>query len=194
MPVQRWRWVRRIALRLHARSAFRRHLRSIKGLGQLPADRTYEGGIPSPIDIYQAALASDPEVAAQVLAEIHKFRPRLVVNQTRTRADLDLGSQLRAAGRRRLGLAIDYFGHMESDDAVWLAVRKRRPLVVEHPESKVSKNIERIVRRLLAVESEKLGPIVAPRPTESQTLYEVLEIDVTASDEEGVIVKAGLVL
>ena len=166
------------------KSAFLRRLRGVKALGQLPADRTFEGGIPSPLDLHRAALAIDEATAARVLDELHHFRPRIVVNQTRTRGDLDLGLQLRAAGRRRLGLHIDYLGHMEQDDAVWLAVRKRRPLVVEHPESKVAKNIERIVRRLLAIESEKIGPAIAPRPTEEQTHYEVLEIDPGASDEE----------
>jgi flagellar biosynthesis protein FlhG len=73
---------------------------------------------------------------------------------------------------------------MESDDAVWLAVRKRRPLIVEHPEAKVTKNLERIVRKLLAIESEKPVPVEPPRATEAQTWYEVLEIDPGASDEE----------
>jgi flagellar biosynthesis protein FlhG len=119
-----------------------------------------------------------------VLDQIHRFRPRLVVNQTRARADLELGPQLRSAGRRRLGLHVDYLGHMETDDAVWLAVRKRRPLVVEHPEAKVTKNLERIVRRLLAIESEKLGTAEVPKVVEQLTHYEVLEIDPGASDEE----------
>jgi flagellar biosynthesis protein FlhG len=56
--------------------------------------------------------------------------------------------------------------------------------VVEHPEAKVSKNIERIVRRLLALESEKLGPVVPPRSTDEQNFYEVLELDFGATDEE----------
>ncbi|HEY1586811.1 MAG TPA: helix-turn-helix domain-containing protein, partial [Polyangia bacterium] len=85
----------------------------------------------------------------------------------------------------RLGLNIDYLGHLESDDAVWGAVRKRRPLVVDHPESKVSKNVERIVRKLLAVDqSDRAQSQDPPRRTEEQTLYEVLEIDPGASDEE----------
>ena len=64
-------------------------------------------------------------------------------------------------------------------------MRKRRPLVVEHPESKVSKNIERIARKLLAVEqSDRNQPHENPKTTEEQTLYEVLEIDPGASDEE----------
>jgi flagellar biosynthesis protein FlhG len=167
------------------KSALLRRLRGMAGVEKLAAvDRACEGGIPSPLDLYHAALAVDPDLAARVLEQIHRFRPRLVVNLTRTRSDLELGPQLRAAGRRRLGLQVDYLGHLEVDDAVWLAVRKRRPLVVEHPEAKVTKNLERIVRRLLAIESEKLGPPEPPRSTEQQTHYEVLEIDPGASDEE----------
>ena len=167
------------------KSAFLRRLRGLKGLESWAADRTSEGGIPAPLDLYEAASAeTDPTIKARVLEEIQKFRPRLVVNQTRTRADLDLGMQIRSAGRRRLGLQLDYLGHLESDDAVWLAVRKRRPLVVEHPESKVAKNVERIVRKLLGADHDRAPPLTVPRRTEQQNLYEVLEIDPGASDEE----------
>jgi flagellar biosynthesis protein FlhG len=167
------------------KSAFLRRLRDIQKVDKLPVDRTFEGGMPAPLDLYNAVKDKDPAVAQRVLDEIHTFRPRLVVNQTRTRADLDLGVQLRSAGRRRLGLGIDYLGHLESDDAVWGAVRKRRPLVVESPESKVSKNVERIVRKLLALEqNEHRLTHDTPKRTAEQTLYEVLEIDPGASDEE----------
>jgi flagellar biosynthesis protein FlhG len=40
------------------------------------------------------------------------------------------------------------------------------------------------VRRLLAIESEKPASAEPPRSTEQQTLYEVLEVDPGASDEE----------
>jgi flagellar biosynthesis protein FlhG len=165
------------------KSAFLRRLRDLRGL-ERPTDRAFESGIPAPLDLLEVAQkAHDPKLSARVLEEMQKFRPRIVVNQTRTRADLDLGMQLRSAGRRRLGLALDYLGHLEQDDAVWLAVRKRRPLVVEHPESKVAKNIERIVRKLLGAEQERLSPWT-PKRTEDQNLYEVLEIDPGAADED----------
>ena len=170
------------------KSAFLRRLRDIQKIDKLPVDRTFEGGMPSPLDLYHSVKDGDPALAARVLEEIHRYRPRIVVNQTRTRADLDLGAQLKSAGRRRLGLNIDYLGHLETDDAVWGAVRKRRPLVVDHPESKVSKNVERIVRKLLAQStmehSDRAHAPETPKRTEEQTLYEVLEIDPGASDED----------
>jgi flagellar biosynthesis protein FlhG len=167
------------------KSAFLRRLRDIQKIDKLPVDRTFEGGMPSPLDLYYAVKDGDPALAGRVLEEINRYRPRIVVNQTRTRGDLDLGTQLKSAGRRRLGLNIDYLGHVESDDAVWGAVRKRRPLVVDHPESKVSKNVERIVRKLLAVDqNDRAQSQDPPKRTEAQTLYEVLEVDPGASDED----------
>jgi flagellar biosynthesis protein FlhG len=166
------------------KSAFLRRLRDTRGLERRPTNRTFEGGIPSPLDLYEAAKIADPPLAERVLDEIRRFRPRVVVNQTRTRSDLELGLQLRSAGMRRLGLSIDYLGPVESDDAVWGAVRKRRPFVVEHPEANASKNIERIARKLLGIEQDRPTLLDPPKRTEDQNLYQVLEIDPGASDEE----------
>ncbi len=174
------------------KSAFLRRLRLLPALGTSGgaalerlmrlAGHDHEGGIPAPLDLYEAARVADPELAQVLSEELLRFRPRLVVNQARARADLELGPQMRSAGRRRLGLQVEYLGHIDSDDAVLHAVRKRHPLLVDHPESKVAKNIERIARKLIA--SDDRPPRELPRRTEEQSLYEVLEIDPGASDEE----------
>lgn len=167
------------------KSAFLRRLRR----AGLPMDvafaggHAYEGGIPGPLDLYLKALPTDAGLAEKILQEIHAFRPKIVVNQTRAKSDLDLGPALVSAARRRLGLTIDYLGHLEHDDAVWLAVRKRRPLLVEHPESRVAKGIERVTRRLLALESERVVSSPVSPPSEL-THYEILEIEPAAIDEE----------
>jgi flagellar biosynthesis protein FlhG len=165
------------------KSAF---LRRIKKAGiDAPPVQThdFEGGIPGPLDLYFAAHAQDPALGEALFAEMKAFRPKIVVNQVRARADLDLGPALVSAARRRLGIAVDYLGHLEHDDAVWLAVRKRRPLLVEHAESHIAKGIERVTRRLLGLEQETVAH--APVPTTGEwNHYEVLETDPAASDEE----------
>jgi len=167
------------------KSAF---LRRLKRAGIEPpvlAAHGYEGGVPGPLDLYLAARERDEALGARILAEMQAFRPRIVVNQVRTRSDLELGPALASAARRRLGLAIDDLGHLEADDAVWLAVRKRRPLLIEHPESRVAKGVERVTRRLLALEQERPAAAAsAVRPPAEPTHYEVLEIDPAATDEE----------
>lgn len=139
--------------------------------------------LPAPFDLLLAARASNPELARSIESEMIALRPRLVINQTRTRADLELGAQMRSAIRRCLGLPAEVLGHLDHDDGVIHSVRKRHPLVVEHPESKVTKNIERIARKLLADGAAQAQPTLLRR-TEEQTLYEVLEVDPGASDEE----------
>jgi flagellar biosynthesis protein FlhG len=169
------------------KSAFVRRLRRAgieRALGLLrEGDQSFEGGIPAPYDLHVAARELDPELAARLLDEMRGFRARIVVNQARARTDLELGPALAAAARRRLGVPIDYIGHLEHDDAVWLAVRKRRPLLIEQPESRAAKGIERVTRRLLALENEKPAPFVARAVTEL-THYEMLEIEPSAVDEE----------
>jgi flagellar biosynthesis protein FlhG len=91
--------------------------------------------------------------AVALLAAQHQGHvcPRLVVGQTRLKSDLDLGHSMTVIAERFLGLSFDYLGHIEQDDAVWLTVRRQKPLLVDSPASKSARNIERVARRILAM-------------------------------------------
>jgi flagellar biosynthesis protein FlhG len=172
------------ALYRFAKSAFVRRLRTTRGLDRLIANPI--GPPPAALDLFRAARESGGP-AERLEQEIRRFRPTFVVNQTRTMPDLKLGGWMATAARRRLGHAFDYLGHVESDETVWLAARRRRSLVAEYPEGKASKNIERLGRRLLSLEGERERdrPQVSPlRLEEEQTYYEILETEPGVSDEE----------
>lgn len=166
-----------------AKSGFIRRLRTTRGLDKLVTNP--QGPPRAALDLYRAARdASGP--ADRLEQEIRRYRPRFIVNQTRTLPDLKLGTWMSAAARRRLGHTFEYLGHVESDETVWLAARRRRPLMAEYPDAKVAKNIERIARRVLSGESERpsgvsTGPL---RLDEEQTYYEILETEPGVSDEE----------
>jgi flagellar biosynthesis protein FlhG len=167
-----------------AKSAFVRRLRGIRGLDRLVGNPI--GPPPAALDLYRAAREGN-SAADRLEQEIRRFRPTFVVNQTRTMPDLKLGGWIATAARRRLGHVFDYLGHVESDETVWLAARRRRSLVAEYPEGKASKNIERLGRRLLSLEGERerdrsLGSPL--RLEEDQTYYEILETEPGVSDEE----------
>jgi flagellar biosynthesis protein FlhG len=165
------------------KSAFVRKLRTTRGLDRLIANPS--GPAPSAVDVYRTARDNGGP-AERLKDEIRAYRPRFIVNQTRALSDLKLGLWMQAAAQRRLGHSFEYLGHVESDETVWLAARRRRPLLAEYPEAKVAKNIERLTRRLLASESEReRGFVAAPlRLEEEQTHYEVLETEPGVSDEE----------
>jgi flagellar biosynthesis protein FlhG len=167
-----------------AKSAFVRRLRSIRGLDRLV---TNSAGPPPPaFDLYRAIREVGGQ-AERLEQEIRRYRPAFVVNQTRTMPDLKLGGFMSSAARRRLGHPFDYLGHVEADETVWLAARRRRSLVAEYPEGKASKNIERLGRRILSLDSERERerPSTTPlRLEEEQTYYEILETEPGVSDEE----------
>ena len=114
------------------------------------------------------------------------MRVQLVVNQTRVRTDAELGAWMSGLVSRHYGVALDELGHIEHDDTVWLTVRRNKPLLVDSPASKSARNIERIARRVLALataKAERRAPR-RPCPPRSPTLYAVLGVTRSASDEE----------
>jgi flagellar biosynthesis protein FlhG len=149
----------------------------------------------------------DDAVALAAAQQLGRVTPRLVVGQTRLKSDLDLGHSMTVIGERFLGIAFDYLGHIEQDDAVWLTVRRMKPLLIDSPASKSARNIERVARRILAMLAAQATRGLLPRhaePVEDDlftrpsrppdprdfkidppaTLYDVLGVSRTSTDDE----------
>jgi flagellar biosynthesis protein FlhG len=170
-----------------ARSLFARSLMSEDLTGpardRLEAHITRLGPAPAPLDLArQLEELSDP-LAYRVRQAMANFEMHLVVNQTRLRADLELGDRMRSAASRRLGLAINYLGYIDYDDTVWSCMRQCRALLAESPGTKASKSIEKIARRMLAIDAGKAQrhPRVAVPP---DSHHDLLEVERGATDEE----------
>ena len=135
----------------------------------------------------------DDGVAKMAAEEMRRVAAHLVVGQTRLRSDLDLGPSMALIAERFLGITLDYLGHIEHDDAVWLTVRRRQPLLIDSPTSKSARNIERVARRILALlaaqgsrrsEVPMRASVPEARPALPATLYDVLGVPRTAADDE----------
>jgi len=167
-----------------AKSAFVRRVRTTRGIDRLIPN--VAGPPLAALDIYRSIKESGGP-AERLAQEIRRYRPTFIMNQTRTLPDQKLGGFMATAARRRLGHSLEYLGHVESDETVWLAARRRRSLIAEYPDGKASKNIERLGRRLLSLdgERERDRPVAGPlRLEEEQTYYEMLETEPGVSDEE----------
>ena len=144
------------------------------------------GPLPAPQELARALSRYDAGLGRMAAAELARLRPRLIVNGTRLRPDADLGVIMGEMSKRYLGVSLDYLGYVEHDDAVWLSVRKSRPLLIDNPTSKSARNLERIARRTLALLT--LEPPAASVPGDGivpeQTLYDVLGMHRGATDEE----------
>ena len=141
------------------------------------------GGAPAPVDLWRRLEDEGDPLADDVRLWMEDFAPNVVLNQTRLRADMELGDALRSAARRRFGIRIEYLGYIDYDDTVWSCVRNRRQLLVESPGTKASKALERIARRLLAQASGKARPRPA-RSVPQESHHDLLEVDRGATDEE----------
>ncbi len=145
------------------------------------------GALPSPVQLVRTIARYDSAVGARAAAELAQLRPRLVVNNLRLRTDSELGPSMVDMATRYLGVRLDYLGHIEQDDAVWLSVVRRRPLLIDSPTSKSARNVERIARRLLALasaRSEQRSELPVPIVEGEPNLYDVLWTHRGASDEE----------
>ena len=142
--------------------------------------RDHEGGTPSALDVYLHAVEQRATELDELRDAILSFSPHLVINSARSKSDMELGRAVASAARRRLGTPIRYLGHLEYDEAVWASTRRRRPLLIEHPETRIAKCFERVARGILA-----LRPVLAEGDVlPSDSHYELLEVPPTASFED----------
>lgn len=142
----------------------------------------YEGGAPSPLEIWLDAVEDQATELDELRDTILGFSPHLVINSARSKSDMELGRAVASVARRRVGTPIRYLGHLEYDEAVWASTRRRRPLLIEHPETRVAKCFERVARGLLAVRPPATGGDGDVLPSDSH--YELLEVPPTASFED----------
>ena len=172
-----WRFVR---------AAFARHLLRLADGDERAALRPLLRSprhAPPARDLLRHSEVRGTRLATRVEQAVASFRFPFVVNQTRVRGDLELGDWLMSASERRLGLRLDYLGYVDFDDTVWTCVRARRPVLIESPGTKASRCLEKIARRLLALDAGT-GSRRVTRNVPPDTLHDLLEVDRGATDEE----------
>ncbi len=141
------------------------------------------GQSPAPADIASLVHRRSPGLGHHLRRWMEELEIPFIMNQARLRADIELGDQVTVAVRRRYGMALRYLGYIEYDDAVRTSARKRRPLLLESPGSRASRNIEKIARRLFAPADTRRGR--APwEDAPSNSHYDLLEVERGATDEE----------
>lgn len=149
------------------KAAFFRKLQQVEaqyGIEELveSALTTREGALRTPHDFIAQVRQQDPAAGARLERDLQSFRIRLVVNQARTDADMNVGTSVVAAWKKFFGLEMDDLGAIRYDDEAWRAVRKRRPILLERPESPASQGLQRIAGRILTLDGNVSGVSSTP--------------------------------
>jgi flagellar biosynthesis protein FlhG len=126
-----------------------RHLKEMRPLIEMSMDAKNPLGIKCPSDLFREVNKQSPEAGMRLKQEIEKFRPKLIINQARTQTDVDIGFSVKTVCKKYFGIELDYVGYLDYDSAVWQAVRRKRPLMLEFPNSRLVSSIERLVQYTL---------------------------------------------
>lgn len=103
----------------------------------------------TPTDLIRKVYELNPEMGGKLKAEIAKFQPRLIINQARSQSDIDIGFSMKSICKRYFGIELDYVGYLDYDSTVWQSIKKRKPLLMEFPNSRLVANFDKIIHRLL---------------------------------------------
>ncbi|MAF79286.1 MAG: ATP-binding protein [Halobacteriovoraceae bacterium] len=103
----------------------------------------------TPADLINRVIEINPHMGKKLQAEVNRLVPKLIINQVRTQADIDIGFSMKIICKKYFGINLDYAGYLEYDASVWQSVKKRRPLLMEFPNSSLVSNFDRIIHRLL---------------------------------------------
>ncbi len=136
------------------KSAFYRRLKqsvsssSVKALIDGAMDRKNEMGIQNPHDLMNAVREVDEGDAEKMVEEIETFHPNLILNQVRSKKDIEIGFSIRSASLKYFGIHLHYLGYVVYDQDVNYSIRKRRPLVLENPRSRAAQCVMEIASKL----------------------------------------------
>jgi flagellar biosynthesis protein FlhG len=146
------------AYRFLKASLFRRLQQLAK---ELSVEKLAEGALGSrdsamrtPADVVAHVRATNAEAADKLAEALQAYRVKLVVNQVRAPGDESVGPAVASAWKKFFGLEMDYLGGIPYDDAAWRAVRRRRPLLVETPDSEAARQLSAVASRLAALERD----------------------------------------
>jgi flagellar biosynthesis protein FlhG len=103
----------------------------------------------TPVELVKKVIEINPEMGQKLQHEIAKFQPQIIMNQVRSQNDIDIGFSIQNVCKRYFGIDINYLGYLDYDATVWQSVKKRRPLLMEFPNSKLVNNFDKIVHKLL---------------------------------------------
>lgn len=103
----------------------------------------------TPAELISRIIEINPEMGQKLKREIEKLSPKIIINQARTQADIDIGFSMKIICKKYFGIDLDYVGYLDYDATVWQSVKKRKPLLMEFPNSSLVGNFDRIVHSLL---------------------------------------------
>jgi flagellar biosynthesis protein FlhG len=121
----------------------------IQAIMQYLAQDVHYGASKSYTEKLRLLYQSDPQVVGSIAAVLSGRLIGIVLNQTRSQADIDIGKAMELAGQRYFGFNAQYLGYLNYDEAAWKSLRNKRLLLQDFPQSILSKRIHDMALSML---------------------------------------------
>ncbi len=91
-----------------------------------------------------------PGLVNHIFSALNGRSVGIVVNQTRSQQDIDIGRSMELIGQRYFGLSTTSLGWLNYDDVAWKSLRNRRLLTVDFPHSVLTRRLTDVALKALS--------------------------------------------
>lgn len=133
---------------------YERQLQLEKTVAELMSNQA-KYNIKVPADLINAILQMEPERGQEMKNTANRLSFELVMNQVRGTKDIQLATSIESVSRKYFGIRVNKLGQIDYDNAVWNALRKRRPVLLEYPHSNLYSQLLAIARDLASPHLKK---------------------------------------
>ncbi len=114
------------------------------------AETSTDKVVPSPLDIVDKVMKSNPERARYLEGELNKFTFRIILNQHRSHIDKNLGKKIEKVCNRHFYSQFKFMGNIAYDERVCESIIAQKIFVVKYPYTPTSTDLKNLANRIAA--------------------------------------------
>lgn len=105
-------------------------------------------GVRSPADLLFQISKTYPKHNSDLFKFTKNLQFNIILNQVQTLKDVHHGRSIKSVCKKYFGLSMNFLGYIEYNNTVWRSLRKRKPLLIEYPQSHLYSQIFSMARNL----------------------------------------------
>lgn len=106
-------------------------------------------GAKSYTDKLRSLYQTNPHVIGSVAGVLSGRLMGIVMNQTRSQADVDIGKAMDIAAQRYFGFTSQFLGYLNYDEAAWKSLRNKRLMLVDFPQALITRRVSELTLAML---------------------------------------------
>lgn len=108
-----------------------------------------EHNIKNPGDLLRTLVDREPVLGLKLKNILSQLNYEIVLNQARTRQEMDLGHSLSSVCNKYFGFPCEFLASLEYDNAVWQSLRQRNHLLMANRQSHLYAQLMGLARKLI---------------------------------------------